>query len=217
MNITWYGHSCFKIQGKDVTLITDPFGKDTGLKPPATSADIVTISHEHFDHNNRAAIKGEPFIIDGPGEYEIKKVVVRGVESMHNEEKGEKKTINTIFVIDMEDIRICHLGDLGEKSLSAEQLSAIGDVDVLFVPIGGVYTIGAKEAEAIIAQIEPRVVIPMHYRIKGVKGDLEKLEDAKVFCQDYSLNMKDAVSKVSFKKKDLPEEETQYILMDTGK
>lgn len=217
MNITWYGHSCFKLQGKDVTLITDPFGKETGLKPPATSADIVTISHEHFDHNNRAAIKGEPFIVDGAGEYEVKKVVIRGVESLHGEEKGEEQTSNTIYLIILEDIRICHLGDLGQKTLTAEQLSAIGEVDILLVPIGGVYTINAKEAEAIIAQIEPRVIIPMHYKVPGVKGSLEKLDDAKAFCQDYGLNMKDAVSKVTFKKKDLPEEEPQYILMDTGK
>lgn len=217
MNITWYGHSCFKIQGKDVTLITDPFGKETGLKPPSTSADIVTISHEHYDHNNRAAIKGEPFVIDGPGEYEVKKVVMRGVESAHGEEKGEEKTTNTIFLIIMEDIRICHLGDLGEKALSAEQLGAIGEVDILFIPIGGAYTINAKEAEAIISQIEPRVIIPMHYKVPGVKGGLEKLDDAKAFCQDCNLNMKETVSKVSFKKKDLPEEEPQYIIMDTGK
>ncbi len=217
MNITWYGHSCFKLQGKDVTLITDPFGKETGLKPPSTSADIVTISHEHPDHNNRAAIKGEPFIIDGPGEYEVKKVVVRGIESLHGEGKGEGKASNAVFAMVMDDIRICHLGDLGGKALSAEQLSAIGEVDILFVPIGGTYTLDAKEAEAVIAQIEPRVIIPMHYKVPGVKGGLEKLDDAKVFCQDHNLNMKETVSKVSFKKKDLPEEEPQYIIMDTGK
>lgn len=217
MNIVWYGHSCFKIQGKDVSLITDPFGKETGLKPPATSADIVTISHESPSHNNRDAVKGEPFVIDGPGEYEIKKVVVKGVDSLSCDKQGQLSEENTIFVINMEDIRICHLGDLGEKSLSVDQLHMIGEVDILLIPIGGVCTLNAKEAESIIGQIEPRVIIPMHYKLPGVKGDLEKLEDINLFCQNHNLNMKETVSKVSFKKKDLPEEEPQYIIMDTGK
>lgn len=217
MNITWYGHSCFKLQGKDVAVITDPFNKEIGLKPPFGTADIVTISHEHSSHNNRTVIKGEPFVVDGPGEYEIKKVTIRGIEAFHNNERGSNQGENTIYVMTFEGIRICHLGDLGQKSLDAEQLNAIGDVDILFIPIGGVSTINAKEAEAIIGQIEPRVIIPMHYKIKGVKGSLEKLDDAKSFCQNHNLNVNATVSKVSFKKKDLPEEEAQYIVMDLGK
>lgn len=212
MNITYYGHSCFKIQGKDVSLITDPFSKETGLKPPATSADIVTISHESPSHNNRLAIKGEPFVVDGAGEYEIKKVVIKGVESASSD--GDE---NTIYVINFEDIRICHLGDLGEKVLSTEQMHLIGEVDILLVPVGGLSTLSAKDAEAIIGQVEPRVIIPMHYKMEGMKGDLAKLDDAKLFCQNHSLDPKDTVSKVSFKKKDLPEDEPQYFLMDTGK
>lgn len=217
MNIVWYGQSCFKIQGKDIALVTDPFDKETGLKPPSGTADIVTISHEHFDHSNRDAIKGEPFVIDGPGEYEIKKVMVRGIESYHNMEKGAERGMNTIFTIIMDDIRICHLGDLGQKSLEADQLKAIGEVDVLFVPVGGFFTINSKEADAVISQIEPRIIVPMHYRIEGVKGDLTKLDDIKSFCQDHNLDPKGTVSKISIKKKDLPEEEPQYIVMDLGK
>jgi len=217
MNIAWYGHSCFKISGKDVSLITDPFGKEIGLKPPATSADIVTISHESPSHNNREAIKGGPFVIDGPGEYETKKVVIKGIESLSRNKEGELSETNTIYIINIEDVRVCHLGDLGEKSLSAEQLNAIGNVDILLIPVGGLCTLTAKDAEAVIAQIEPRVIIPMHYKLQGLKGNLEKLEDVKLFCQDHNLNTDETVSKVSFKKKDLPEEEPQYIIMDTGK
>lgn len=217
MNIIWYGQSCFKIQGKDVVLVTDPFNKEIGLKPPSGSADIVTVSHEHFDHNNRSAVKGEPFIIDGPGEYEIKKVVIRGIESHHDSAKGENRGNNTIFTILMDEISLCHLGDLGQKSLEAEQLKAIGEIDILFVPIGGVYTINAKEAKTIIGQIEPRMIIPMHYKIPGVKGDLLKLDDIKDFCQEYNLNARETVSKITVKKKDLPEEEPQYVVMDLGK
>ncbi|MFA7169234.1 MAG: MBL fold metallo-hydrolase [Candidatus Paceibacterota bacterium] len=217
MNITWYGHSCFKLQSKEVFLIMDPFNKEIGLKPPFDAADIVTISHEHSDHNNRDAIKGEPFVIDGPGEYEIKKVVIRGIESSHDKEESAAGVVNTIFTVLMDDIRFCHLGDLGQKSLEAEQLKAIGEVDVLFVPIGGVFTINAKEADAIISQIEPRIIIPMHYKVDGVKGELVKLDDIKAFSQNHSLGSVDTVSKISIKKKDLPEDEPQYIVMDLGK
>jgi L-ascorbate metabolism protein UlaG (beta-lactamase superfamily) len=217
MNITWYGHSCFRIQGKDVTLVTDPFDKETGLKPPSGSGDIVTISHEHFDHSNRDAIKGEPFVIDGPGEYEIKKVVIRGIDSFHDNEQGKIRNGNTIFTILMDEIKICHLGDLGQKSLEADQLKAIGEVDILFVPVGGVFTINSKEADVIIGQIEPRMIIPMHYKIADVKSELTKLDDIKPFCQDHNLDPKETVSKISIKKKDLPEEEPQYVVMDLGK
>jgi L-ascorbate metabolism protein UlaG (beta-lactamase superfamily) len=214
MNITWYGHSCFKLQGKDVTLVTDPFSEETGLKPPSGAADIVTISHEHFDHNNRDAIKGEPFIIDGPGEFEIKKVMVRGIEASHSARQDGN---NTIYTFLLDEIRFCHLGDLGQTQLEAEQLKAIGQVDVLFVPVGGVFTINSKEAEIIIGQIEPRIIIPMHYRLPGEKGELLKLDDIKAFCADHNLNPKETVSKLTLKKKDLPEEEAQYVVMDMGK
>jgi L-ascorbate metabolism protein UlaG (beta-lactamase superfamily) len=213
MNISWYGHSCFKLQGKDVTLVTDPFNKEIGLKPPSGGADIVTISHEHFDHNNREAIKGEPFIIGGPGEYEIKKVVMRGIESSHDGGHGN----NTIFTILMDEIKLCHLGDLGQKNLETEQLKAIGEVDVLFVPVGGTFTINSKEADNIIGQIEPRIIIPMHYRLPGEKGEMLKLDDLKAFCQDHNIKSGETVSKLALKKKDLPEEEPQYVVMDLGK
>jgi L-ascorbate metabolism protein UlaG (beta-lactamase superfamily) len=217
MNITWYGQSCFRLQGKDVTLVTDPFSKETGLKPPSGVADIVTISHKHFNHNNPDAIKGEPFIVDGPGEYEFKKIVIRGIESYHDSEKGAERGGNTIFTVLMDEIRFCHLGDLGQKTLETEQLKAIGEVDVLFVPVGGVFTINIKEAKDIIGQIEPRIIIPMHYKIAGVKGELTKLDDIKPFCQEYNLKPSDTVSKLVLKKKDLPEEEPRYVVMDLGK
>lgn len=217
MNITWYGHSCFKLQSKDVTLVTDPFDKEIGLKPPAGAADIVTISHESGSHSNREAARGEVFIIDGPGEYEKKKVVIRGIESDLHREESKIAGGNTIFALTMEDLRICHLGDLNQKSLTTEQLKAIGEVDVLFVPVGGISTIDSKEADAIIAQIEPRIIVPMHYKIPGVKGELAQLEDIKAFSSNHNLDPKTTLAKISIKKKDLPEEESQYLIMDLGK
>ncbi len=112
MNITWYGQSCFKIQSKDTVLITDPFDKKIGLRPPFGAADIVTISHNHSDHNNFQVIKNDPFIIDGAGEYEIKKVRIKGINSYHDNQEGKELGQNTIYVIEMEGIKICHLGDL---------------------------------------------------------------------------------------------------------
>lgn len=220
MVITWYGQSCFRIQSGDLVLVTDPFSKEIGLKPPTGQADIVTISHEHYDHNNREAIKGEPFIIDGPGEYALKGVSVMGIPSRHETAKAEEPSSAkateatggpiTIFVIEMEDMRVCHLSDQGKK-LTDEQLEQIGDVDVLFVPVGGKYTINSDEALEVINQIEPRVIIPMHYKIDGLKIDLDMVDK---FAKEIGVKKENMnVAKVTLKKKTLPEGENEAYVM----
>jgi len=213
MNITWYGQSCFKIQSKDTVLITDPFDKKIGLKPPFGSADIVTISHDHYGHNNFQVIKNDPFVIDGAGEYEIKKVTVKGITSYHDNQEGKERGQNTIYVIEMENIRICHLGDLGQNNLINGQLEKIGQIDILFIPVGGVSTIDWKSASAIISQIEPRIIIPMHYKISGVKGELLKLDTVDKFCEERGVSSKETVDKFSIKKKDLPQEGSETVIM----
>jgi len=213
MNISWCGHSCFKIQSKDLTLVTDPFGKEIGIKPPFGSADIVTVSHENHSHNNYAAIKNDPFVVDGPGEYEKSGIVIRGIDSFQKNGKDR----NTIYIITMEEIRLCHLGDLGQKNLDSDQLNRIGEADILFIPVGGINTLDSKEADEIISQIEPKIIIPMHYKTAGVKGAPEKLDSINSFCQNHNLDLKSAVSKLNIKKKDLLEEEARYVLMDFGK
>ena len=213
MNITWYGQSCFKIQSKDTVLITDPFDKKIGLKPPFGAADIVTISHNHYDHNNFQVIKNDPFIIDGAGEYEIKKVRIKGINSYHDNQEGKERGQNTIYIIEMEGIKICHLGDLGQSNLINGQLEEIGQVDILFIPVGGVFTIDWKSANTIISQIEPRIIIPMHYKISGVKGELLKLDTIDNFCKERGVSSKDAVNKFSIKKKDLPQEGSETVIM----
>ena len=213
MNIIWYGQSCFKIQSKDTILITDPFDKKIGLRPPFGSADIVTISHDHYDHNNFQVIKNDPFIIDSTGEYEIKKVIIKGIDSYHDNQEGKEKGQNIIYVIEMENIRICHLGDLGQNNLINGQLEKIGQIDILFIPVGGVFTIDWKAASAIISQIEPRIIIPMHYKISGVKGDLLKLDTIDKFCEERGVSSKEAVNKFSIKKKDLPQEGSETVIM----
>jgi len=217
MNIIWYGQSCFKITastGKgsegQVIIITDPFDKSIGLKPPRTRADIVTVSHQHRDHNNVGIIKDNPFIIDGPGEYEIKKVSIKGISSFHDKKQGALRGKNTIYVIEAEDIHLCHLGDLGHI-LEAGQLEQIGKIDILMIPVGGHYTISWNEADEVINQIEPKIVIPMHYKIPGLTINLDSVDK---FCKEMGASSKKTIPKLSIKKKNLPQEEMEIVVME---
>jgi L-ascorbate metabolism protein UlaG (beta-lactamase superfamily) len=210
MVITWYGQSCFKIQSGETVIFADPFNKEIGLTPPRGQANIVTVSHRHLDHNNVDSLSGEPLIIEGPGEYEIRGVNIKGIFSYHDNEDGKKRGTNTIYVIEIEGIKLCHLGDLGQKKLTDEQLEEIDEVDILMIPIGGKYTVDAEEAAEIINQIEPRVVIPMHYKISGLKADLGGVEP---FLKEMGAAKKSPVDKLTIKKKELPAEETEVVVM----
>jgi len=201
MEISWYGHSCFKLKAKDVTLVMDPYG-EIGLVLPKMSADIVTVSHEHGDHNAIEKIEGEPFVVRGPGEYEIKGVFIEGVESDHDKRGGAERGKNTIYVIHMDDLVVCHLGDLGSK-LSVEQIDKIGNVDILLVPVGGQVTIEAEGAVDAINEIEPKVAIPMHYKIPGISIELD---DVKKFCEAIGTECIEHEGTYKVQKKDLPEE-----------
>jgi len=145
MDITWLGHSSFRIKGKLATIVTDPYGASTGLKLPKTEADIVTVSHDHEDHNDLSRIGGDFKEVLGPGEYEIREVSIFGISSFHDASGGSERGRNTIYTISMDSMRLCHLGDLGHR-LTQEHLREIGEVDILFVPVGGVYTIGPEGA-----------------------------------------------------------------------
>jgi len=173
--IYYAGQSCFQISisnSKDnsADIVIDPYDESVG-KLPNLSADILLVTHNHHDHNNIKAIKGEPFVAQGPGEYEVKGVFVRGISSFHDDKQGKEKGFNTIYIIEAEDIKFCHLGDLGQKELTDEQLDKIGQVDILMIPVGGQYTIDAEASQKIIGQIEPRIVIPMHYALPKMKTD----------------------------------------------
>ena len=135
MYITWLGQSCFKIQGKDAALVTDPYSPKTGLKPVQVKADIVTISHDHYDHNHQQGVKGDPYIVDSPGEYEVKGVGIQGIPSWHDATEGKERGQNIIFTYEFEELRIAHLGDLGTK-LDELQLDKINGVDILFIAVG---------------------------------------------------------------------------------
>lgn len=181
MDISYLGHSAFKIKGRTTSIVTDPFDAATvGLKFPKVEADVVTVSHDHNDHNQAALISGVKRVLDGPGEYEISGTSFIGIPSFHDAKKGEERGKNTIFVIEMEGLRLCHLGDLGHP-LNEEALSQIGDVDILFVPVGGKFTLGPKEAVEVVKGVEPKVIIPMHYLQDGMNqetfGSLARLDE----------------------------------------
>ncbi|MCL5010595.1 MAG: MBL fold metallo-hydrolase [Patescibacteria group bacterium] len=217
MNILWHGQSFFEIQAKgpgdsSVKIAVDPFGEGYGLKVPKVEADILLVSHQHHDHSNKEAVKGNYFLIDSPGEYEVKGVFVKAIPAFHDNNSGRERGEVVIFKIETEAVRLCHLSDLGQKELFNEQLEEIGDVDVLFVPVGGVVTVNAKEASSIVSQIEPKIVIPMHYKIPGLttKSDLAEVKDfLKVMGQE---NMAPQ-PKIKITQKDLAKEETEIIVL----
>jgi L-ascorbate metabolism protein UlaG (beta-lactamase superfamily) len=216
MMIFYLGQSCFKLQDKagpeGVTLVTDPFDKELGLKVPNFEADIVTISHQHHDHNNSGALRANPFIIDTPGEYDIKGVMVQGVETFHDAKGGTERGKNIVYRIEMDDLTIVHLGDLGH-SLTDEQLEQLDDVDILFIPVGGKFTIDAKTAVEVIGQLEPRIVIPMHYKIAGSKSEQLQLDPAEKFIKELGVAPRKE-EKLKIAKKDLPQEGMELVILE---
>jgi L-ascorbate metabolism protein UlaG (beta-lactamase superfamily) len=213
MMISYLGRSCFKLQDKlgpeGVTLVTDPFGKELGLKIPNFEADIVTVSHQHPDHNNSGALRANPFIIDTPGEYDIKGVMVQGIETWHDAKGGTERGKNIVYRIEMDDLTIVHLGDLGHI-LTDEQSDQMDGVDILLIPVGGVYTIDAKTAVEVIGQLEPRIVIPMHYKLPGVKSEVEAVEK---FIKELGVQPRKE-EKLKIAKKDLPQEGMDLVILE---
>lgn len=209
MEITWLGHACFRLRGKTTTIVTDPYEDKIGYRLARVTADIVTISHDHYDHNNLAAVGGNPKVVNGPGEYEIGGIFITGFQTWHDTEGGAKRGRNTAYVIEMEDLTICHLGDLGHV-LSTQQVEAMSDVDVLMIPVGGTYTITAAQAADVISLIEPRIVIPMHYRTEALKMEIDPLER---FAKAMGLKETTAQPKLVVTKSSLPEE-TQVVVLE---
>lgn len=195
---------------KVVSILIDPFSKEIGLKPPKIKDDIVLVSHDHDDHNNIEGINPEAFLINTPGEYEKKGIAIRGISSYHDKVEGKERGINTIYVIKAEDMTICHLGDLGQEKLDEKQVDEIGDIDILLVPVGGNYTINGKEAIGVIGQIEPKIITPMHYKVKDLKVDIEGPEK---FVKELGLTP-EKVDKYKVSKKLLPLEEMKLVMFE---
>lgn len=221
MIITYHGHSCFKLRGKVGSVVTDPYESYIGFNLPSLSADLVTVSHQHKDHNNIAKVAGtarseKPFVIDHLGEYEVGGVSVFGVKSFHDTKQGEERGVNSIFTIAIDGVRACHLGDLGHE-LSESQLNEIGSIDVLFVPVGGgELTINAKQAAVITRAIDPYYVVPMHYKTsehdQARFGGLQPVEE---FLKEIGAENVTPVDKLKVESDRLPEEMEVVVLEKT--
>lgn len=216
MDITYLGHSSFKLKGKTGIVITDPFEKSIGFSLPAATADIVTISHQHGDHNHVQAVKPsgareKPFIVEAAGEYEISGVSIFGYPSFHDDASGKERGKNIVFAIIIDGVTIVHLGDLGH-TLPDSFIEKLGNVDVLLCPVGGTYTIGSKEAVNLIQEIEPSYIIPMHYKTDAhdekTFGALETLAD---FEKAYGVTV-EPVKSLSVSAGTMPEQTTLVVL-----
>ena len=174
MDVTWLGHGCFRLRGRGAAAVTDPYPPSIGLKLSRLDADLVTVSHEHENHSYTQAVR-DAYEIHGPGEYEVAGISVIGVPTYHDAEKGAKKGRNTVYLLEIDDVRVCHLGDLGHRLDDAEA-EAISSPDVLLVPVGGRNAINAAQAAEVVRQLEPRFVVPMHYAIPGIKLELDPID-----------------------------------------
>lgn len=210
MKLKWHGHACFSIKSADRILLTDPFDESVGYKIPKLKPDIITESHQHFDHNAHKLIEGEYELITRPGEYKIHDFIINGYETFHDKESGALRGDNIIFdILSPEGFRIVHCGDLGHYPSPAiiEKLRGTG---LLLLPVGGVYTISVREAVELVKEIAPSIVVPMHYKTPVLKFELETVNK----FLGYFTNIKDA-SEIEIKyTEQLGRESPQVIVLE---
>ena len=223
MEIKWFGQACFEIKGDKATLIIDPFDEKTGLAVPKLQGDVLAITNFTNGNNNLKAVSSDPFLITGSGEYEASGIFVNGIPAFHNDKKlapaeagDQKQNENTIYIIQIDGIKICHLGDLNNQ-LTNEQLDLIDGVDILMIPVGGVYTIDAKKAVKIVEDIEPRIVIPMYYQIPNLKVAKEGLKDVKDFAKEMGIKEIKKKDSLKVKKDKLPQDKTEAMILRASK
>lgn len=195
------GHNCFRIRAKEATILTDPVDRVTGYSMAKQTADIVTISHEHPGHVNLAGVKPEYHVVRGPGEYEMHDVFITGIRTYHDAEQGKQRGHNTVYILEVEGMRVCHLGDLGHV-LTTEQAEAMESSDVLLVPAGGGHVLSPNEAAEVIGQLDPKVVIPMQYATANGDTGLGSLE---AFCKALGVEVPAADEKLTLRQSDLGE------------
>ena len=215
MKIQWLGHSCFKLtESTGTTVVTDPYS-DVGYTMPCVTADAVTISHDHYDHNNLAAVAGSPVVFTKPGVFDIKGVRITGTASHHDAEEGKLRGKNIIFKYRMDGLDICHMGDIGHEC-TPQLLESILPVNVLLIPVGGTYTIDCEQAKEYVDLLMPEIVIPMHYKTKSLTLDIDRPEaflrsfdeeDVTISEDDY----------VELDRDDLDEQSTKVILLRRAK
>ncbi len=208
MDISWLGHSCFRIKGAHATVITDPYSPDLGYSLGEPTARIVTVSHQHPGHSYVQGVGGEPKVVAGPGEYEISGVLIIGIATFHDGEEGRKRGKNTVYLIEVDGVSVCHLGDLGHV-LTTEQVEEMENVDVLLLPVGGVSTIDASMAAEVVRQLEPKVVVPMHYKTEALSRELEPVDR---FLKEAGVKDVNSQPKLSFTKPSLPASTHVFLL-----
>ncbi|HEV2106756.1 MAG TPA: MBL fold metallo-hydrolase [Thermomicrobiales bacterium] len=204
----WFGHNCFRIRAREATILTDPVGKPTGYALPKQSADLITISHDHPGHANLAAVKPDFHSVTGPGEYEIHGVFITGIRTYHDAVRGAERGYNTVYIMEVEGMVICHLGDLGHP-MTDDQAEAMTNVDVLLVPAGGGTVIDQERAAEVVAQLQPKIVIPMQFATP--KGD-RTLGDVTDFCRHLGVATPPGEEKLTLRHSDLPEQMKVIVL-----
>jgi L-ascorbate metabolism protein UlaG (beta-lactamase superfamily) len=212
MKVKWLGHSAFKVTSDSGTsVITDPYSAFSGLSygEIKESADVVTISHEHGDHNNAAAIQGNPELVKEAAPVEKRGIKFNGISTYHDDAGGSKRGGNTIFCFEIDGIRVCHLGDLGHP-LGDKEAAAIGEVDVVLTPVGGFFTIDAGTATGVCDQLAPKVIIPMHFKNDKCAFPISAVDD---FLEGKTGVNKQGSSEVEFKKENLPAT-TQIVVLE---
>jgi L-ascorbate metabolism protein UlaG (beta-lactamase superfamily) len=209
MEIVWQGHSCFRIRSREATIVTDPCPPASGYAIGKPTADIVTVSHNHPNHSFLKAVAGNPTVLDSPGEYEISGAFVTGISTFHDDKRGEESGPNLVFIMEMEDLKVCHLGDLGHTP-TAEQAEEMTGVDILFVPIGGNTTLDGVRAAEVVSLLEASLVIPMHYKTDAFKGDLEPPDR---FLKEMGVTAHEPQPKLSVTRSSLPST-TQVVTLD---
>ncbi|NWF77754.1 MAG: MBL fold metallo-hydrolase [Chloroflexi bacterium] len=211
MKIKWLGHACFLITSKGgVRIITDPYAVGSGIdySPIKETADIVVVSHDHDDHSNVASVQGKPEVVRGSGTRIAKGIQFKGIASYHDAFQGEQRGPNTIFCFAVDNMKLCHLGDLGHM-LSTGQVTEIGAIDILFIPVGGFLTIDAPMASQVCNQLKPKVVIPMHFKTPKCAYPIAGVED---FLKGKKNVRRVGGSEVDFEKEKLPAA-TEIVLL----
>ncbi len=208
LRIRWHGHSCFEITN-EITLVTDPpDGKSIGISVPEVAGDVILVSHDHYDHNSVKTVEkeGSKVVTDGR-KRNISDIEIRGIDSFHDEVEGAKRGKNIMYKFTMDEIKFCHLGDLGHE-LDGETVGKIGDVDILFVPIGGTFTVDDKQAWKVINLIKPKIVVPMHYKIGGLLLPITGIDP---FLEKNKFKVLRVGSEIDIEQEDLPEDLEVWI------
>ncbi|MFP4005228.1 MAG: MBL fold metallo-hydrolase [Candidatus Hadarchaeia archaeon] len=203
VSFEWFGQACFEISDS-ITIVTDPHdGGSVGLEQPRCSGDVVTISHYHFDHSNGKDLVSDEgtLFIDDIGKRKINGLEIHGISSYHDKSEGRKRGENIIFIFELDEMKICHLGDLGHK-LAEKKIDDLGNIDVLLIPVGGNYTINAREAVEVVKDLNPSVVIPMHYRVPGLEVEISDDSEFLELARDngWSIERKEQASLSRFEK-----------------